>query len=1086
MAAQWAWPQWYTPEWVVWSCGAAAVGAVAVVPAVRRRHAQRLLAQELEACNSRLAGLRRLRAEQFRCRLDSAQMPPIGDGRGTAPVFKDYVDLAGDGKKEVLCTVKGTHSRALYYLRKFEREAVMLHAVQGHPSVIKLVGIVMDHPTGYFLIYRYAPGKVLHELVTQGEYNVGLDAQMSIVQQIVDAMAFVHSKGVMHRDLKSLNIIVENHEDPEKLRARLIDFGSAIWIHDPHNDEPESSWTRFRHWLAGELQADPASLHTSGSGTLQWMAPEVQKRDGRYDERCDVYSFAMVLYEIASKHEPWGGGMLDSQDCTPGTVAMLVATEIRPLLPPNVPLAVASMITRCWATDPKQRPSFKDLKEELNRAMMRFAHVSQDGGRVVTLADLKRAWRWEKVSEAELLELFNEADTEGSGHLSVPQFLSLYAKARALGEPSHAHQRRRTTGAGAGVLAAGVVSVRGKKTYQEDYFALQRLADGGTFAGVFDGHGGHAAAEFVSERLPAILENPPLEVASMSPERAIIKCFLQADAELLEYFRKQGGPLGQHGGTTVAAAWTRHGALHLASVGDSLIVLCRSTATDALPRPARQVAVLPKRGEQLENRLREAGVDPAVLSGGLLAHLKGLRTPRYTLLTEATLAEWIRSGCPQYSDKTAAIFAALDADCVGGVEFEDFFGALVSGPLLQDERFAPVVWDAAEFGVGDRTIDADHQKLFDLVNGLVDAMRTGKQASIGAALEGLRAYSHYHFDREIEMLGKIPAYTKEQLEEHKRQHAEFVGHLEAVERGFADQDLTACLQLVTGDTIRFLKDWLRNHIKRTDMEAKELFMAAAAGHSSIKDRLQAEGVDSGVLSGHLSDYVRNRGDTRFKNVTPEAFSKMLEVACPQYASKADVIFRIVDTDNSGLLDGRELFAAILTGITERAWVPLPVHKPRLKGETARILHAGGHVCDHGRLQGRLAVSRALGDFDFKDLAKVEQRRGSADHLLSNRPAVAVLPLDDSVLFAIVASDGLWDVISPTAATERVLRMVAAFEARWGGLSASGLAWEELAQECCAELCKQALMEGTLDNTTVGVMFFDSLRIAGAAPGAAAA
>eukprot|EP01065_Artemidia_motanka_P032772 TRINITY_DN39754_c0_g1_i1.p1 TRINITY_DN39754_c0_g1~~TRINITY_DN39754_c0_g1_i1.p1 ORF type:complete len:1084 (+),score=340.47 TRINITY_DN39754_c0_g1_i1:131-3382(+) len=1031
----------------------------------RSQQAARHLAKEFAACEARLSGCTRLREHHFRSKL-SKHMAHIGEGRGTAPVYKDWVQVPGESE-EVLCTVKGTHSRAIYYLNKFEREVAMLRECQGHPGVVRFIGIVTDHPSGYYLVYEYAPGKCLQELVLQNA--MPLDAQLMCVEQLVGTMCHVHARGIMHRDLKSLNVIVENGDDPTKLQARLIDFGSATVINQFIPPPVPTYRQRLRSWWEQEPQPTSIKdLHTSGSGTLQWMAPEVLEKTAQYDEKCDVYSFAMVMYELASHHEPWGGGVLIDDQATPGELRMLVQTECRPPLPAKVPLAIARMITRCWATDPSSRPSFSSLRDELKRARLRFATVSS-GGNEVTLADLKRAWRWEKISEQELIDLFHEADTEGHGTLTIAEFLSLYAKARAMGEPSHAQERAASIGSAAGVLAAGVASVRGKKDAQEDRFALERLACGGTFAGVFDGHSGPKSAEYVSQRLPKLLGEP----AGLNTEAAATRRFLQVDQELLDEAERTGRPVGEHGGTTVSCLWTQGTNVNIAVLGDSRLVLCRRTSAATLPSSSERREAGPSKAESLVSDLEAKGVNLGVLSASLLESFKAGKEDRFRMLSPQNLRELIKEACPQYESKSDEIFDCLDPAGTGLIEFQEMFMALVTAPLMSSTQFSPVVWTASEYGVGHPDVDSDHQKLFDLVNSIVEAMRSCDIMQVRAAIEGVRAYSQYHFDREIDMLSRCPEYSAPELEDHKRQHSAFVSRIQEFERDIAEEDLAACYEIVSGGLLDYLKEWLARHIKLTDMSCSRHFSKIGAS-VPLDEQLRRQGVDCGTLSAAVAAHVRANADTDFSELNRAAWAELLSTACPEYSGKADVVFDAIDTDHSGMISFKELFAAIMTGLDERAWEPILQHKPTSRREKGRILHAGGHVTESGRLQGRLAVSRSLGDFDFKSLEKVRAGVASAEHLVSNRPGVATFPQDESFLFAIVASDGLWDVVTPGEAVERVLQMHASAVESWGGTT-HGRSWEDLAEDCCDSLCREALEKGSLDNVTVALVFFDPLR-----------
>lgn len=97
---------------------------------------------------------------------------------------------------------------------------------------------------------------------------------------------------------------------------------------------------------------------TAETGTYRWMAPEVIKH-AKYDERIDVFSFAIILWELLTSRLPYAD--MPSLAAAAG----VVERGLRPPVPADAPPAVADLMQRCWAADAAMRPPFTRICEEL-------------------------------------------------------------------------------------------------------------------------------------------------------------------------------------------------------------------------------------------------------------------------------------------------------------------------------------------------------------------------------------------------------------------------------------------------------------------------------------------------------------------------------------------------------------------------------------------------------------------------------------------------------------------------------------------------------------------------------------------------
>src|SRR4026209_1036377 len=136
---------------------------------------------------------------------------------------------------------------------------------------------------------EYVEGRPLSSIVPPA---VGLptDTTVSYGMQIADALAHAHEAGVIHRDLKSANIIVTQQQ-----RVKVLDFGLSVQETDQGVDDETST---VDDWRSGSEPGTP--------GTLRYLAPEVLRGE-RADRQSDFWALGAVLYEMAAGKRPFNG-----------------------------------------------------------------------------------------------------------------------------------------------------------------------------------------------------------------------------------------------------------------------------------------------------------------------------------------------------------------------------------------------------------------------------------------------------------------------------------------------------------------------------------------------------------------------------------------------------------------------------------------------------------------------------------------------------------------------------------------------------------------------------------------------------------
>ena len=207
--------------------------------------------------------------------------------------------------------------------RRLIREAQHASTLD-HPNICTIyeVGEEDDQP---FIAMEYVDGRPLHELIREAVPTLGQALRIAI--QVADALTHAHDHGIVHRDLKSSNIVIDSAG-----RAIVLDFGLAKRV-------PST----------GTAQTRDSTLTTHGvlAGTLSHMAPEVLL-GGQADVSSDVWALGVLLYELATGQLPFTGRTSYE------TSSAILADPPRPM-GPRVPLALRLVVERCLAKDPNAR-----------------------------------------------------------------------------------------------------------------------------------------------------------------------------------------------------------------------------------------------------------------------------------------------------------------------------------------------------------------------------------------------------------------------------------------------------------------------------------------------------------------------------------------------------------------------------------------------------------------------------------------------------------------------------------------------------------------------------------------------------------
>ncbi|OHS93148.1 hypothetical protein TRFO_40524 [Tritrichomonas foetus] len=207
------------------------------------------------------------------------------------------------------------------------RREIMILSTLSHPSLLTLRGYTAEQP--FCLVTDFLKNGSLYSFLRNNPEDLTPTERTIIAIDIATGMAYMHEQCVIHRDLKSLNVLLD-----ENKRAKVCDFGLSRLL----NFEPMSGIV----------------------GTAQWMAPEVYLSKPSYDSRVDVFSYGIVLWELLTSKIPYDG-------VTETLIPKLVVHEnLRPEIPPEASPELRLLITSCWAADPKERPSFQQIVQRFS------------------------------------------------------------------------------------------------------------------------------------------------------------------------------------------------------------------------------------------------------------------------------------------------------------------------------------------------------------------------------------------------------------------------------------------------------------------------------------------------------------------------------------------------------------------------------------------------------------------------------------------------------------------------------------------------------------------------------------------------
>jgi serine/threonine protein kinase len=269
----------------------------------------------------------------------------VGSYRIEEPVGRGGMGVVYRGRHEKLprvVAIKSINPRGSHDLRRlrhrFEREAYV-QAQLDHPGVVKIYDYIVSEQT-YFIVMEFVEGRSLAQCIAEHPGGLGTERALDLFEQILDAVSYAHTfvyrdesgtthQGIVHRDLKPPNIMVTDGD-----RIKVTDFGIVK--------------------LVGASATDTSKI---AYGSPRYVSPE-QAAGEQLDQRSDIYSLGVILYEMLTGEPPFGG-RAGAKDGWHRTEILRAHRELPPPPPtalnPDIPAAIEKLVLRALEKKPERR-----------------------------------------------------------------------------------------------------------------------------------------------------------------------------------------------------------------------------------------------------------------------------------------------------------------------------------------------------------------------------------------------------------------------------------------------------------------------------------------------------------------------------------------------------------------------------------------------------------------------------------------------------------------------------------------------------------------------------------------------------------
>ncbi|KAL6272562.1 hypothetical protein ACE6H2_023254 [Prunus campanulata] len=452
-------------------------------------------------------------------------------------------------------------------LDKFHKELQLLCKLD-HPGIAKLFA-AHAKPPNYMYFFEFFEPPNLSEKLHMEEWSPNINQVLVVAVQLAKALQYLHHLGIVHRDVKPANILLD-----KDLYPHLADFGLAEYKKDLKG-------VSIGNWRSSGKPT--GGFHKKNMvGTLIYMAPEILKKE-IHTEKSDVYSFGISINELLTGVVPYTDLRAEAQAHTvlemnyteQQLTAAVVSDGLRPVLAgpeSGAPSTLLSLIERCWDANSQNRPSFDDIVAELGTILEQRENIKESD---IVFPKSSNSLGDQPVDVASSLQAYQEGInwfTQGENFITR---VCLPKPGTAIWLASNDPLAYNP------ILSWGSFATCGRRETMEDtHFLLPQMFHQGDIHafGIFDGHRGAAAAEFSARAFPGFLQALS---STSSPSGALFEAFIKTDIAFraeLDFSHKSKRVIQKdwHPGCTAAAALIVGNKLFVANAGDCRTILCRA------------------------------------------------------------------------------------------------------------------------------------------------------------------------------------------------------------------------------------------------------------------------------------------------------------------------------------------------------------------------------------------------------------------------------------------------------------------------------------------------------------------------------